>query len=49
MKEIKKNNYKFKKNLKKEEWQAITTLRNNKIKQADKWGNIVTMDKPDYL
>ena len=46
------NNNKFKKNLKKEEWQAIMTLSNNKdivIKQADKGGNIVIMDKYDYL
>ena len=53
MKEIKrKNNRKFKRNLKKEEWKAITTLRNNKdivIKPADKGGNIVIMNKQDYL
>ena len=52
MKEIKKNNNKFNANLKKEEWQAITTLRNNKdivIKQADKGGNIVIKDKHDDL
>ena len=52
MKEIKrKNNRKFKRNLKKEEWTAITTLRNNKdivIKPADKGGNIVIMNK-DYI
>ena len=39
-------------NLKKEEWQVITTLRNNKdivIKPADKGGNIFIMNKQDYL
>ena len=53
MKEIKrKNNKKFKRNLKKEEWTAITTLRNNRdivIKPADKGGNIVIMNKQDYV
>ena len=53
MKEIKrKDNRKFKRNLKKEEWTAITTLRNNKdivIKAADKGGNIVIMNKEDYI
>ena len=51
MKEIKKNK-KFKRNLKKEEWLAITTLRNNKdivIKPADKGGNIVIMNREDYI
>ena len=52
-KEIKKkNNIKFKRNLKKEEWTAITTLRNNRdivIKPADKGGNIVIMNKQDYI
>ena len=52
MKEIKKNNKQFKKNSKKKEWQAITTIRNNKhvvIKPADKGGNIVIMKKQDYI
>ena len=53
MKETKrKNNRKFKRNLKKEEWTAITTLRKNKdivIKPDDKGGNIVIMNKQDYL
>ena len=53
MKEIKKkNNKKFKRNLKKEEWTAITILRNNKdivIKPADKGGNIVIMNREDYI
>ena len=53
LKEIKrKNNRKFKRNLKKEEWTAITTLRNNKdivIKPADKGGNIVIINKEDYI
>ena len=53
MKEIKrKNNKKFKRNLKNEEWTAITTLRNNKdivIKLADKGGSIVVMNKQDYI
>ena len=52
MKEIKKNSKQFKKNLKKKEWQAITTLKNNNnivIKQADKGGNIVIMNKQDYI
>ena len=43
---------KFKRNLKKEEWKAITILRNNKdilIKPADKVGNIIIMNKQDYL
>ena len=47
-----KNNRKFKRNLKKEEWKAITTLRNNKgivIRPADKGGNIVIMNKQDYV
>ena len=38
--------------MKKEEWKAITTLRNNKdlvIKPADKGGNTVIMNKQDYL
>ena len=52
-KEIKKkNNKKFKRNLKKEEWTAISTLRNNRdivIKPADKGGNIVIMNKQDYI
>ena len=52
-KEIKrKNNKKFKRNLKKEESIAITTLRNNRdivIKPADKGGNIVIMNKQDYI
>ena len=53
LKEIKKKSNKhFKGNLKKEERTAITTLRNNKnivIKPADKGGNIVIMDREDYL
>ena len=53
MKEIKKKNKKqFKKNLKKEELTAITTLRENKdivIKPADKGGNIVIMNREDYI
>ena len=53
MNEIKKkNNGKFKRNLKKEEWTAISTLRNDKnivIKPADKGGNIEIMDKEDYI
>ena len=56
MKEIKrKNNRKFKRNLKKEEWTAITSLRNNKdivmivMKPADKGGNIVIINKEDYI
>ena len=53
MKEIKKkNNKQSKKNLNKEERQAITRLRNNKdivIKEADKAGNIVIMNKQGYL
>ena len=53
MKEIKrKKNRKFNRNLKKEEWKAITTLRNNKyivIKLADKGRNIVIMNTQDYL
>ena len=53
LKEIKKKkNRKFKRNLKKEEWTAITTLRNNKdivIKPADKGRNIVIMNKEDYI
>ena len=53
MKEIKrKTNRKFKRNLKKEEWTAITTLRNNKdivIKPSDKGGSIVIVNKHDYL
>ena len=47
-----KNNRKFKRNLRKEEWKAISTLRNNKdrvFKPADKGGNIVIMNKQDYL
>ena len=51
LKEIKKNK-KIKRNLKKEEWSAITTLRNNKdivIKPADKGGNIVIMNREDYI
>ena len=52
LKEIKKNNRKFKRNFKKEEWTAISTLRNNRdivIKPADKGGNIVIMNKQDYI
>ena len=53
LKEIQKNkNKKYKRNLKKEEWAAINTLRNNRnivIKPADKGGNIVIMDKEDYI
>ena len=53
MKEIKKkDNKKFKRNLKKEEWTAINTLRRNEniiIKPADKGGNIVIMNKEDYI
>ena len=53
MKEIKrKTNRKFKGNLKKEEWTAITSLRNNKtivIKPADKGGIIVIMNKEDCI
>ena len=53
LKEIKrKNNRKFKRNLKKEEVIAINTLRNNKdivIKPADKGGDIVIMNKEDYI
>ena len=48
----KKINKKFKRNLKKEEWTAITTLRNNRdivIKPADKGGNIVIMNREDYI
>ena len=52
LKEIKrKNSRKFKRNLKKEGWKAITTLRNNKdivIKPSDKGGNVI-MNKQDYL
>ena len=51
MKEMKRTEN-FKKNLKKEEWTAITTLRNKKdilIKPADKGGNIVITYKQDYL
>ena len=47
-----KNNRKFKRNFKKEEWTAITTLRNNKyivIKPADKEENTVIMNKEDYI
>ena len=53
LKELQKNkNKKYKRNLKKEEWIAINTLRNNRsivIKPADKGGNIVIMDKEDYI
>ena len=53
LKEIKrKNNRKFKINLKKEEVITINTLRNNKdivIKPANKGGNIVIMNKEDYI
>ena len=53
LKEIKKSNKKhIKKNLKKEELAAITTLRNNKevvIKPEDKGGNIVIMNREDYI
>ena len=53
LKEIKKNNKRqFKRNLKKEELTAITTLRNNKdivIKPADKGRNIVIMNRYDYI
>ena len=53
LKEIKKkNNRKFKRNLKKEEWTATSTLRNNRdivIKPADKGGNIVIINKQDYI
>ena len=52
-KEIKKkNNRKLKRNLKKEEWTAVSTLRNNRdivIKPADKGGNIVIMNKQDCI
>ena len=49
---MKKNSKQFKKNLKKEECQAITTLRNNNnivIKPVGKGGNTVTMSKQDYI
>ena len=53
MNEMKKiNNNKFKKYFKNEEWQVITTLRNNKdivIKQADTGGNIVIKNKQNCL
>ena len=53
LKEIqKKDNKKLKRNLKKEEWTAVNTLRNNKnivIIPADKGGNIVIMNKEDYI
>ena len=53
LKEIKKkDNKKFKRILKKEEWTAINTLRRNEnivIKPADKGGNIVIMNKEDYI
>ena len=53
LKEIQKNkNKKYKANLKKEEWIAINTLSNNRnivIKPADKGGNIVIMNKEDYI
>ena len=52
MKEIKKNNRKFKRNLKKEQLTALNTLRNNKdivTKPADKGGNIVIMNKEDCI
>ena len=48
----KKDNKKFKRNLKKEEWIAINTLRRNEnivIKPADKGGNVVIMNKEDYI
>ena len=43
---------KFKRNLKKEEWTAITTVRNDKdivIKPADKGDSIVIVNKQDYI
>ena len=53
LKEIKKkDNKKFKRNFKKGEWIAINTLRRNEnivIKPADKGGNIVIMNKEDYI